>query len=64
MSLYLLSRWHDDSAYEVLSFDKARNTAVLRGPHGTLHDPNFHITIVKRCFTLTDVEPACLRRIN
>jgi hypothetical protein len=61
MSLYLLSRWHPDSAYEVLSYDKVNNTAVLRGPDGVVSsDPNFHICIIKRCFTLTEEEPACL----
>lgn len=61
MSLYLHSRWNDDSAYEVLSFDKEKHTAVLRGVNGVLEDPNFHIEIIKRCFNLTVVEPECLR---
>lgn len=61
MKLFLISRWHDDSAYEVLSYDKLNHKAVLRGPYGVVRDPNFHIEIVKRCFTISEEEPACLR---
>lgn len=61
MPLYLLSRFKPDFAYEVLSYDKAACTAVLRGPNGVFTDTNFHLYIIKRCCELTDVKPACLK---
>lgn len=60
MSLYLVSRLHDKHAYEVLSYDKATHTAVLRDGEHTMTDPNFHIEIVKRVFDLTEVRPEYL----
>lgn len=61
MALYLLNRWYPDHAYEVLSFDKTAHKAVLRGVNGVVTDPNFHIDIVKRCYTLSDTKPECLK---
>lgn len=61
MPLYLHNRWYPDHAYEVLSFDKAAHKAVLRGANGVVTDPNFHIEVVRRCYTLTEVKPECLK---
>jgi len=57
VSLYLISKFHDGHAYEVLSYDKATHTAVVRDNERTMVDTNFHVEIVKRVFDLTDVKP-------
>lgn len=58
MALYLVSKIRRNFAYEVISFDKAKNLAVLRDTSGAvMTDINFHISIIKRCYTLTDVRP-------
>ncbi len=64
MRLFLTSRLRPDVAYEVLSYDQAGHRAELRGRDGIVTDPNFHLEIVKRCFMLSETEPACLRRSN
>lgn len=61
--LFLISKLKPNFAYEVLSYDKAKNTAVLRdASYGEMTDIRFHLDIIKRCYTLTDVEPECLKR--
>ena len=55
--LFLQHKTQADLWWEVISFDKATHVAVLRGPKGTMTDPNFHIEIVRRLFTLTQEPP-------
>lgn len=59
--LFLLSKLRPGLAYEVLSFDKTKHLAQLRGAQGKLTDINFHIEIIKRCYDLTEVEPESLK---
>lgn len=61
MPLYLHSRITEGQGYEVLSFDKAAHTATVRGVNGVMLDPNFHIEIVKRVFSLSEIPPECLK---
>ena len=62
MALYLLSKLKPGLAYEVVSFDKAKHTAVLRDSTGALMtDIQFYIDIIRRCYDLTDQRPAPLK---
>jgi hypothetical protein len=43
--------------YEVLSYDKATHTAVLRNDTGTYTDTLFFLNIIKMLYNLTNVKP-------
>lgn len=58
MRLFLTSRFRPDVIYEIVSYDRASHSVVLKRKDGTLlHDPNFHIEIAKRCYHLTPNRP-------
>lgn len=60
--LFLLDkRRRPEWAFEVVSYDAATHTAVLRGETRTIIDTNFYPRIVKRAYDLTDVEPDNLK---
>lgn len=61
MALYLQSQQKPELAFEVLDYDGAAHTAVLRNATGTYTDPHFRLAEVKQYYTLTDVMPTCLK---
>lgn len=58
MRLFLLSKFKKDFWYEVLSYDKEKHLAVICGPdRKPMIDIQFHLDMIKRCYTLTNVQP-------
>lgn len=60
MALYLVCINKPEHGYEVLSYDKATHTAVLRNDTGTYTDDCFYLNIIKMLYQLTDVKPSFL----
>lgn len=58
MRLFLLSKFKPGFWYEVLSYDKAKHLAVICGPdRKPMTDIQFHLDIIKRCYTMTHELP-------
>jgi hypothetical protein len=60
MALYLVCIDKPEHGYEVVSYDKATHTAVLRNDTGTYTDRCFFLETLKTLYRLTDVKPSFL----
>jgi hypothetical protein len=57
MPLYLQSKRKPELAFEVLDYDSAAHTAILRNRHGIVTDRNFHLYMVRRVYDLVQDKP-------
>jgi hypothetical protein len=64
MPLFLLNKRLPEWNLEVVSYDAATHTAVLRGVTRMITDTNFYPRIVKRAYDLSDVEPDNLKGVS